>query len=87
MMLGAFLAGAVALGFFVCALFFFRYWHRSRDQLFLMFGLAFALLGTGQAVLTLANIADEERGALYLFRLTAFLLILASIYRKNRAID
>jgi hypothetical protein len=52
-----------------------------------MFGLAFALLGTGQAVLTLANIADEERGALYLFRLTAFLLIIASIYRKNRAID
>lgn len=85
MMLGTFLAGAVAFGFFICALFFLRYWHRLRDELFLMFGLAFALMGTGQAILALANIADEERGAIYLFRLTAFLLILVSIYRKNRA--
>ena len=80
-----FLAGAVAFGFFVCGLFFLRYWHRSRDELFLMFALAFGLLGTGQSILTLANIPTEERGALYLFRLAAFLLILFAIYRKNRA--
>jgi membrane-associated PAP2 superfamily phosphatase len=80
-----FLAGAVAFGFVVCGLFFLRYWHRSRDELFLMFALAFGLLGTGQSILTLANIPTEERGALYLFRLAAFLLILFAIYRKNRA--
>ena len=80
-----FIAGAVAFGFFVCGLFFLRYWHRSRDELFLTFALAFGLLGTGQSILTLANIPTEERGALYLFRLAAFLLILFAIYRKNRA--
>jgi hypothetical protein len=79
-----FLSGAVAFGFFVCGLFFLRYWSRSRDQLFLAFALAFALLGSGQAILALANIPTEERGAVYLFRLAAFLLILIAIYRKNR---
>ena len=80
-----FLSGAVAFGFLVCGLFFLRYWHRSRDGLFLAFALAFALLGVGQSVLALADIPTEERGAIYLFRLTAFMLILSAIYRKNRA--
>ena len=79
-----FLSGAVAFGFLVCGLFFIRYWNRSRDELFLSFALAFGLLGTGQAILALANIPTEERGSLYLFRLAAFLLILLAIYRKNR---
>jgi len=80
-----FLSGAVAFGFFVCMLFFLRYWSRSRDELFLSFALAFGLLGVGQAILALASIPTEERGLLYLFRLAAFLLILVAIYRKNRS--
>jgi hypothetical protein len=80
-----FLSGAVSFGFFVCGLFFLRYWKRSRDELFLTFALAFALLGAGQAILALASIPTEDRSSLYLIRLTAFLLILFAIYRKNRA--
>lgn len=79
-----FLSGAVSFGFFVCGLFFLRYWKRSRDELFLTFALAFALLGLGQAILSLANVPTEERGSIYLIRLTAFALILLAIYRKNR---
>ena len=79
-----FLSGAVALGFAVCALFFARFWRRTREELFLTFSLAFMLLGVGQTVLALANIPTEERGSLYLLRLAAFLLILIAIYRKNR---
>jgi hypothetical protein len=79
-----FLSGAVAFGFFACALFFIRFWRRTREQLFLAFSLSFALLGLGQTVIALAQIPTEEKGALYLFRLTAFLLILLAIYRKNR---
>ena len=82
-----FLSGAVALAFLVCGLFFLRFWRRTREELFLAFALAFALLGVGQTVLALANIPTEERGSLYLIRLTAFLLILFAIYRKNRAAD
>jgi uncharacterized membrane protein len=85
--LNDFLSGAVALAFLICGLFFLRFWRRTREELFLAFALAFALLGVGQTVLALANIPTEERGSLYLIRLTAFLLILFAIYRKNRAAD
>jgi hypothetical protein len=80
-----FLSGATAFGFLVCGLFFLRFWRRTRDPLFMAFALAFALLGTGQAVLTLANIPTEERGSLFLIRLSAFALIIFAIMRKNRA--
>jgi hypothetical protein len=79
-----FLSGAVALGFAACALFFLRFWRRTREELFLAFALAFLLLGVGQTVLALASIPTEERGSLYLLRLAGFLLILIAIYRKNR---
>jgi hypothetical protein len=79
-----FLAGAVAVAFLVCALFFLRFWRRTREGLFLPFALAFLLLGVGQTVLALGNIPTEERGSLYLIRLAAFLLILVGIWRTNR---
>jgi hypothetical protein len=80
-----FLSGAVALGFFVCGLFFLRFWRRTRDQLFMAFALAFGLLGAGQAILALASIPTEERGSLYLIRLAAFAVIIFAILRKNRS--
>ncbi|MEO8175755.1 MAG: DUF5985 family protein [Sphingomicrobium sp.] len=80
-----FLSGAVAFGFFVCALFFLRFWRRTDDQLFIAFSLAFALLGTGQAVLALADIPTEERASVYLIRLAAFALIIIAVLRKNRS--
>jgi hypothetical protein len=79
-----FLAGAVAFGFFVCGLFFLRFWRSTRDELFLAFALAFGLLGLGQTILALANIPTEERGSIYLLRLAAFSLILIAVLRKNR---
>ncbi len=79
-----FLSGAVSLGFFVCALFFLRFWRRTKDGLFMAFALAFSLLGLVQAILALANIPTEERGSIYLLRLAAFALILIAIVRKNR---
>lgn len=79
-----FLSGAVALGFFVCALFFLRFWRRTRDQLFLAFALAFGLLGLGQTIIALASIPTEEKSSLYLIRLAAFALIIFAILRKNR---
>ncbi|HET8534533.1 MAG TPA: DUF5985 family protein [Sphingomicrobium sp.] len=80
-----FLSGAVALGFAACALFFLRFWKRTREELFLAFAVAFLLLGTGQTIIALANIPTEERGSIYLLRLIAFLLILLAIYRKNHS--
>jgi len=79
-----FLAGAITMGFAISSLFFLRFWRRTRDTLFLSFAGAFALLGIGQAILALSDVSLEERSALYLFRLAAFLLILTAIWRKNR---
>ena len=79
-----FLAGAVAFGFALAALFFLRFWRRTGDSLFLSFAAAFLLLAVGQSLLALAQIPVEERSWIYLFRLAAFALILTAILRKNR---
>ena len=81
--LNAFLSGAITMGFLVAALFFARFYRRTRDGLFLAFAAAFGLLGFGQALLTLSGIPVEERSPLYLIRLAAFLLIIVAIIRKN----
>ncbi|HEY1604952.1 MAG TPA: DUF5985 family protein [Allosphingosinicella sp.] len=79
-----FLSGAASALFLVAALFFLRFWKRTRDGLFLAFAWAFFLLGLGQALMSLAAVPDEERSLLYLFRLAAFGLILVAIVRKNQ---
>ena len=82
-----FLSGAVAFGFFVCGLFFLRFWRRTRDGLFVSFAIAFALFGIGQSLVALGNIPTEERAPIYLFRLAGFALIILAIARKNRAVS
>lgn len=79
-----FLSGLVTAGFLTGALFFVRFWIRSRDLLFLAFGVAFAFLALNQALLTIIDIPQEEKSSLYLLRLIAFLLIAAAIVNKNR---
>ena len=80
-----FLMGATAMACAVAGLFFLRFWRRTRDRFFLMFALAFwALSGVRVALLVAAEL-DESRAYIYLFRLLAFLLILAAIVDKNRA--
>ena len=79
-----FLAGMLSGGFFIAALFFLRFWRQTGDSLFASFASAFALLGIGQSLLTLGGFPVEERSWIYLIRLSAFLLILFAIYRKNR---
>ena len=84
MVLYDFLSGAVAFGFLTCGLFFLRFWRRTRDPLFMAFAIAFALLGIGQGLQTLANIPTESRGAIFLYRLVAFSVIILAIAIKNR---
>jgi Family of unknown function (DUF5985) len=83
-MLLDFLAGAVTFGFAIAALFFLRFWSRTRDPLFGAFAAAFSLLGLCQALLALAGAATEEQGWVYLLRLAAFAIILVAIAGKNR---
>jgi hypothetical protein len=79
------LSGATMLGFFVAALFFLRFWKRTRDRLFLLFASSFALMG-GQraAVLFFSHMDERTELALYSLRFVAFLVILVAIIDKNR---
>ena len=78
-----FLSGAVSLGFFVCCLFFLRFWRRTRDGLFISFAIAFGLFGLGRAILSIGNIPTEEQSSIFLLRLLAFAVIIFAIARKN----
>jgi membrane-associated PAP2 superfamily phosphatase len=78
-----FFAGLVTAGFAVCALFFLRFWTRTRDGLFLAFALAFALLAISQALTVLLGLPQEERSWIYLLRLLAFLILIVAVLRKN----
>ncbi|MEP9359603.1 DUF5985 family protein [Sphingomonas sp. KR3-1] len=82
-MILAFVSGATTMGFFVAALFFLRFWRNTEEELFLLFALAFGLLGFGHILLSIGGVPAEERSWLYLIRLVAYLLILFAIVRKN----
>lgn len=86
MILNTFLLGAVVCGCGVIGLFFLRFWKKTRDRLFIMFAVAFWLLGLNWLALTfVAQDQNEVRTALYTVRMLAFLLILFAIVDKNRA--
>jgi hypothetical protein len=83
-MIEDFLGGAIAMGFAIAALFFLKFWRRTREGLFLAFSASFLLLAVNQALLTLSGIPVEERSWLYLLRLAAFMLILVAMWWQNR---
>lgn len=78
-----FLAGTLCMGFTVCALYFLRFWGRTKDKLFLAFAACFLLLGTGQALTVLLGLPEEERTWIYLLRLTGFMIVIAALLGKN----
>jgi Family of unknown function (DUF5985) len=82
-LLSSFLSGLVTMGFVIAALFFFRFWKRTQDWLFIPFGLAFLLLAFNQALIGLSDVTGEERSLLYIPRLAAFALLIAAIVGKN----
>lgn len=79
----AFSAGALAAGFLAVALFFLKFWRRTKDGLFLTFALAFVLLAANQALPVLLRIPSEDQSHVYLLRLAAFVLIIAAVLQKN----
>ncbi len=80
-----FLSGSVFLASLISALFFLRFWKDSSDRFFLLFSLAFALLGIERLPLLLRAVDSDTHGSIYFFRLCAFVLILWAIFDKNRS--
>jgi hypothetical protein len=81
-----FLLGATTMGFWVAGLFFLRFWLQTRDRLFVIFALAFWILGVNRFVfLMLIQVNEANSLPLYMVRLLAFGLILVAILDKNRS--
>lgn len=78
------LTGAVAMASFVAALFFLRFWQRTRDSFFLFFAFAFGIDALSRFVLGIARVSDETEPLYYVPRLAAFALIVIAIIIKNR---
>ena len=78
-----FLAGMTAMGFLTAALFFLRFWVRTKDGLFIAFGCAFVLLAANQAVVALALLPREDQPYAYVLRLLGFGLLIVAIISKN----
>lgn len=76
-------AGALIFAYLTASLFFFRFWRRTRDSLFMAFGLAFVLMAVNQLALALLPVPQEELHYIYVIRISAFLLILGAIVNKN----
>ena len=83
-MMKPFLSGAIFMVCLTIALFFFRFWRRTSDRLFLAFGVAFLLLMVERIVLVAIDASHEFAPYVYLVRLLAFMLIIAAIVDKNR---
>jgi uncharacterized membrane protein HdeD (DUF308 family) len=77
--------GAVAMASSIAALFFLRFWRKTRDLLFLLFALAFAVDALTRIALGLGDVASEQEPLVYLARLVTFALILGAIVHKNRS--
>ena len=78
------MVGAVATLSLVVAVFFLRFWRRTRDPFFLLFALAFAIEGLSRLLVGAITIPDDFEPYAYLPRLIMFGLIIAAVLMKNR---
>ena len=80
-----FLSGMITAGFLIAALFFFRFWRRTHDSLFAIFGGSFVLFAASQSLSVSFDFLHDDKTAVFLLRLFGFALLLVAIVRKNLA--
>ena len=79
-----FLLGVLSTMFGVAALFFLKFWRRTRDRLFLAFAAAFFIEGLTRLPLLVVDAPADTGPSIYVARLVGYLLVLAAIVQKNR---
>jgi len=84
-MIEGFLLGVVVTSSIVAAGFFYRFWRRTQDRLFLAFAAAFLIEGLNRLSFLFIELPNEGSPAIYSVRLLAFLIILMAIVAKNRS--
>jgi hypothetical protein len=83
-MIEGFLLGVIVTCSLVASGYFFRFWRRTRDHLFLAFSLAFFIEGINRAAFLALHDPEGGNGISYSIRLVSYLLILAGIAYKSR---
>ena len=84
MLLNEFFAGAASMAMLVIALFFIRFWFRTRDRIFLFFSASFLALMIERVVRAAMMTETDWAPYVYSIRLVAFVLIIVAIIDKNR---
>jgi hypothetical protein len=79
-----FMSGLIFMGYIVGSLFFLRFYHQTKDRLFMLFSLSFGLLALQRISFLLIGDNDEASPVVLSLRLLAFLVIIAAIVDKNR---
>lgn len=77
------LVGASVLAAAAIALFFLRFWQQTRDRLFLIFALAFAIFAVNRILLSVLDDTGEGQTIVYLARALTFALIALAIVDKS----
>ncbi len=83
MMIEGFLLGVIATGSLVAGTFFLKFWRKTRDFLFLAFGIAFLIEAINRVAFLFVASPNEGTASIYVVRLLAFLLILSGIIYKS----
>jgi hypothetical protein len=83
-MLEGFLLGIVVTSSLAVGAFFFKFWRKTRDWLFLGFASAFLIEGLNRLAFLWLDEPNEGTPVVYTIRLFSYLLILAAIVHKNR---
>lgn len=78
-----FLYGMNTMGFLTAGLFFWRFWQKTSDSLFIAFGFAFLLFAMDQFFHALEGAPTTTVDWAFFFRLIGFGLLIFAVMRKN----
>ena len=78
-----FLSGALTLAYLLAGIYFYRFWRRIPDRLFLHFAIAFWLFAANETVNSMPSVNSQTAGYEYLLRVVGFIWILIAIAEKN----
>lgn len=82
--MATFLLGYIFAANVAAALFFFKFWRRTSDRLFLAFSASFMIEGCNRLRFLFIDNPAEGSPSIYAVRSLAFALILIAIVYKNR---
>ena len=78
-----FLYGMNTMGFLTAGLFFWRFWQKSSDTLFVAFAAAFLLFALDQFFHAMETAPTTLVAWAFLFRLAGFGLLIFAVMQKN----